>query len=94
MQRRSLAGSLIGSIPETKEVLEFCAKNNIRPRVEVIPTQDINSVFEKVINKKARYRYVLDLSTLPKEDDRNLEDFGEVNHRIEQGSAPQEQQLQ
>jgi uncharacterized zinc-type alcohol dehydrogenase-like protein len=94
MQRRSLAGSLIGSIPETKEVLEFCAANNIRPRVEVIPAKDINGAFEKVINKKARYRYVLDLSTLPKEDDKNLESFGEVNHRIEGSSGQQEDQLQ
>lgn len=72
VMQRTVLQDFIGSVPETKEVLEFCAANNIRPRIEVIPAKDINSVFEKVINKKARYRYVLDLSTLPKEDDKNL----------------------
>lgn len=94
MQRRSLAGSLIGSIPETKEVLDFCAKNNIRPRVEIISADKINESFEKVMNKQARYRYVLDLSSLPKFEDKSLESFGEVNHRIEKDSEAQENQLQ
>lgn len=53
-------GSLIGGIPETQEVLDYCAEHNIVPQVEVITPDQINDAWEKVVNKEARYRYVID----------------------------------
>jgi uncharacterized zinc-type alcohol dehydrogenase-like protein len=65
--RRSVAGSLIGGIAETQEVLDFCAEHNITSEVEVIPIQQINDAYDRVVDGKARYRYVIDLATLEKE---------------------------
>ncbi len=65
MQRKSLAGSLIGSIAEMKEMFEFCAQHGITSDVEIIPIQKINESFENIISKKVRYRYVIDLASLP-----------------------------
>ncbi|WP_242928379.1 NAD(P)-dependent alcohol dehydrogenase [Pontibacter vulgaris] len=64
LHRRSVTGSLIGSIKETQEVLDFCAKHAILPEVEVIAMQDINEAFEKMLKKEVRYRYVIDMQTL------------------------------
>ena len=64
MQRRSLSGSIIGSIAETQEVLEFCAKHNIAPEVEMIPMQDINKAFDKMMDEEVRFRYVIDMASL------------------------------
>jgi uncharacterized zinc-type alcohol dehydrogenase-like protein len=83
MHRRSLAGSLIGGIKETAEVLDFCQKHKIFPTVELINANQINEAFEKVINKKARYRYVIDLSSLAKEKLDQLEEIPSVNHLLE-----------
>ena len=83
MHRRSLAGSLIGSISETQEVLEFCEKHKIFPKTELIDATKINEAFDNIVNKKARYRYVIDLSSLPKENIDSLEDIGSVGHLIE-----------
>lgn len=55
--------SLIGGIPETQEVVHYCADNNIRPQIEVIKAAEINDAWTKVKNKEARYRYVIDAST-------------------------------
>jgi uncharacterized zinc-type alcohol dehydrogenase-like protein len=63
-QRRSLAGSLIGGLPETQEMLDYCAENNITSDVEVIPIKDINQAFERMERSDVKYRFVIDLSTL------------------------------
>lgn len=62
--RVNFNGSLIGGIPETQEVLDYCAHNNILPEIQVIPASEINNVWTKVVNKEARYRYVIDASTI------------------------------
>lgn len=64
LQRKSLAGSLVGGIQETQEMLDFCAKHDIRADIELIPMQKINESFEEIINKKVRYRYVIDMASL------------------------------
>ena len=61
--RVNFNGSLIGGIPETQEVIDYCARNNIRPQVEVIKAEQVNDAWAKVVDKKARYRYVIDAST-------------------------------
>ena len=66
MSRTAIAGSLIGSIAETQEVLDFCAENGIAPDIEIIPIDQVNEAFDKVVGKEVRFRYVIDNSTLPK----------------------------
>jgi len=66
--RRSVAGSLIGSIAETQEVIDFCAQHGIAPEIEVIPIQDVNKAMKKVENGDVRFRYVIDMSTIAKEE--------------------------
>jgi uncharacterized zinc-type alcohol dehydrogenase-like protein len=61
---RSIAGSLIGGIAETQEVLAFCATHNIAPHVEIIKIQDVNEAFEHIKNEDARFRYVIDMKSL------------------------------
>jgi uncharacterized zinc-type alcohol dehydrogenase-like protein len=63
--RISISGSAIGSIAETQEVLDFCAANNIASDVEIVSADQINEAFEKVVANDARFRYVIDNSTLP-----------------------------
>lgn len=67
MHRRTLAGSLIGSIAETQEVLDFCAEHGIAPDVEVIPIQQINDAYKKVKDEDVRFRYVIDMASLEQE---------------------------
>ncbi|WP_156679261.1 NAD(P)-dependent alcohol dehydrogenase [Sphingomonas profundi] len=67
MHRRSLAGSLIGSIRETQEVLDFCAEHGVAPDVQVIPIQDVNEAYKKVKNEDVRFRYVIDMASLKQE---------------------------
>ncbi len=62
--RRSLAGSLIGGIPETQEMLDFCGEHNITSDIEVISVQKINEAYERVLKSDVRYRFVVDLKTL------------------------------
>ena len=62
--RLSVAGSLIGSIRETQEVLDFCAEHGIGPDVQVIDIADINTAYKRVVDGDVRYRYVIDLATL------------------------------
>lgn len=64
MNRRSLAGSLIGGIPETQEMLDYCAAHNIVSDVEVINIKDINEAYERMIKGDVRYRFVIDMATL------------------------------
>lgn len=62
--RVNFNGSLIGGIPETQEVMDYCAKNKIYPQIEVINAAQINEAWDKVVNKEARYRYVIDANTI------------------------------
>ena len=66
MHRKSVAGSLIGSIAETQEVLDFCALHRIGPDIERIAIQEVNDCFTKVIDGDVRFRYVIDMETLAK----------------------------
>ncbi len=66
MKRRSFAGSLIGGIRETQEVLDFCAGHGIAPQIELIPAGEINQAFERVLASDVRYRFVIDIETLKK----------------------------
>lgn len=65
--RRSVAGSLIGGIAETQEVLDFCAEHGILPDIEMIPIQDINKAFDKMMDGEVRFRYVIDMQSLKDE---------------------------
>ena len=62
--RRSVAGSLIGSIAETQEVLDFCARHGIAPDIQLIAVDDINAAYERVAGGNVRYRHVIDMATL------------------------------
>ena len=62
--RRSLSGSMIGSIKETQEMLDFCGKHNIVSDIEIIRIQDINEAFERVVKSDVRYRFVIDMASL------------------------------
>lgn len=62
--RKSVAGSLIGSLADTQEVLDFCAEHGIGPDIELIAIQDINDAYRKVEHGEVRFRYVIDMSTL------------------------------
>ncbi len=64
LQRRSFAGSAIGSIRETQEMLDFCAEHGIGAEIEVIPAEQINEAWERVLDSDVRYRFVIDNSTL------------------------------
>ncbi|GAA4898679.1 NAD(P)-dependent alcohol dehydrogenase [Tessaracoccus lubricantis] len=61
---RAVAGSNIGGIRETQEMLDFCADYDVRPIIEVIPANQINEAYDNVVASKVRYRYVIDASTL------------------------------
>lgn len=63
-QRRSIAGSLIGGIAETQEMLDYCAEHNIVSDVEVIAMKDINQAYERMVKGDVRYRFVIDMATL------------------------------
>jgi uncharacterized zinc-type alcohol dehydrogenase-like protein len=62
--RRSFAGSLIGGIRETQEMLDFCAEHRLGAEVEVIPADKINEAYERVLASDVRYRFVIDTATL------------------------------
>ncbi|MEI1279174.1 NAD(P)-dependent alcohol dehydrogenase [Leptospira venezuelensis] len=62
--RKSLAGSLIGGIAETQEMLDFCGKHNITSDIELISIQNVNEAYERVIKSDVRYRFVIDIATL------------------------------
>jgi alcohol dehydrogenase (NADP+) len=65
-KRRQLAGSLIGGIPETQEMLDFCAKHKLTADVEVIPIQKINEAYERMLRSDVKYRFVIDMASLGK----------------------------
>ncbi len=62
--RRNLAGSLIGGIRETQEMLNFCSKHNITCDIELIPIEKVNEAYERILNSDVRYRFVIDLNSL------------------------------
>ena len=64
MARRSLAGSLIGGLKETQEMLDFCGKHNITADIELIPINKINEAYERVIKADVKYRFVIDIASL------------------------------
>jgi uncharacterized zinc-type alcohol dehydrogenase-like protein len=64
LQRRNLAGSIIGGIAETQEMLDYCAAHQITADVEVINISDINKAFERMDKSDVKYRFVIDLATL------------------------------
>ncbi|RNB82130.1 NAD(P)-dependent alcohol dehydrogenase [Brevibacillus nitrificans] len=66
-QRRSFAGSSIGGIRETQEMLDFCAEHNITPEIEVISAKLIDEAWERVLASDVRYRFVIDISTMMNE---------------------------
>ena len=62
--RKTLAGSLIGGIKETQEMLNFCGEHNIVSDVEIIQIKDINNAFERLIKSDVKYRFVIDMESL------------------------------
>jgi uncharacterized zinc-type alcohol dehydrogenase-like protein len=67
LQRRSLAGSNIGGIAETQEMLDFCAEHGITSDVEVIPMQKINEAYQRLARNDVKYRFVIDMASLRQE---------------------------
>lgn len=63
-KRRQIAGSLIGGLNETQEMLDFCAEHTIVSDIELIPIQDINQAYERMLKSDVKYRFVIDLATL------------------------------
>jgi uncharacterized zinc-type alcohol dehydrogenase-like protein len=64
MGRKTLAGSLIGGIAETQEMLDFCAENNIVSDIELIDIKDVNKAYDRMLKSDVRYRFVIDIATL------------------------------
>lgn len=64
LRRRNMAGSLIGGLPETQEMLNFCGEHNITCDIETISMQDINSAYDRTVKGDVKYRFVIDMSTL------------------------------
>jgi len=64
MRRRSLSGSLIGGLPETQEMLDFCGKHNITSDIEMIRMDEINGAYERMLKSDVKYRFVIDMATL------------------------------
>ena len=64
MKRRQLAGSSIGGIRETQEMLDFCAAHNITADVELIPARQINEAYERLLKSDVKYRFVIDVASL------------------------------
>ena len=62
--RKNIAGSMIGGIKETQEMLDFCGEHNILPEVEMINMQDINHAWDRVVKADIKYRFVIDMKSL------------------------------
>jgi uncharacterized zinc-type alcohol dehydrogenase-like protein len=67
MGRRTLAGSNIGGIAETQEMLDFCGKHGITADVEIIPVQGINAAYERLLKSNVKYRFSIDMASLQSE---------------------------
>lgn len=64
MSRRSIAGSLVGGLPETQEMLDFAAAHGIEPQIEIIRADQVDKAYERILRSDVRYRFVIDISTL------------------------------
>jgi uncharacterized zinc-type alcohol dehydrogenase-like protein len=64
MGRRSLSGSPIGGLPETQEMLDFCGKHNVTADVEVIPIQQVNEAYDRLLKSDVKYRFSIDMGSL------------------------------
>ena len=64
LPRKNLAGSCIGGIAETQEMLNFCAENKIVSDIELIPIQKINEAWERMLKQDVKYRFVIDMASL------------------------------
>ena len=62
--RKSIAGSLIGGIPETQEMLDFCAEHGIVSDIEMIPIQQIDAAYDRMLKSDVKYRFVIDSTSL------------------------------
>ena len=62
--RRAIAGSLIGGLPETQEMLDFCAEHGIVSDIEMIRMSDIDNAYERMLRSDVKYRFVIDSATL------------------------------
>ncbi|HEY8398475.1 MAG TPA: zinc-binding dehydrogenase, partial [Flavihumibacter sp.] len=62
--RKSVAGSVIGGIKETQEMLDFCGKHGIVSDIEIIKMQEINEAYERMLKSDVKYRFVIDMSSL------------------------------
>ena len=62
--RKCIAGSLIGGLPETQEMLDYCAEKNIHADIELIPIQKIHEAYERMLNSDIKYRFVIDINSL------------------------------
>jgi uncharacterized zinc-type alcohol dehydrogenase-like protein len=67
MKRRTLGGSLIGGIPETQEMLDFCAEHGIVSEIEPIAIQQIDEAYDRMLKSDVKYRFVIDLATLDRD---------------------------
>jgi alcohol dehydrogenase (NADP+) len=63
-KRRQLAGSLIGGIRETQEMLDFCGDHGITADIEIIPIQKINEAYDRMVKGDVKYRFVIDMKSL------------------------------
>ena len=68
-RRRTIAGSLIGGLPETQEMLDFCAEHNITCDIEMIRMDQINEAYERMLKSDVKYRFVIDMSSLKRTAD-------------------------
>lgn len=64
MKRRTIAGTLIGGIPETQEMLDFCAERGIVADIEMVRAEQINEAYERMLRGDVKYRFVIDIGTL------------------------------
>ena len=63
-RRRSMAGSLIGGLPETQEMLDFCGKHNIICDIEMVAMKDVNEAYDRTVKSDVKYRFVIDMASL------------------------------
>ena len=66
--RKRVAGSLIGNLADTQEVLDFCAEKGIGPDIEIIDIQDVNEAYKKVEKGDVRFRYVIDMASIKRHE--------------------------
>jgi alcohol dehydrogenase (NADP+) len=62
--RRNISGGLIGGIRETQEMLDFCGERNVTAEIELIPIQQINQAYDRLVKNDVKYRFVIDMASL------------------------------